>query len=579
MVKEVSDPSEFASEIRGPGLVVVDFFATWCGPCQQIGPFVEQLSKRYPNVKFIKVDVDKSQIGSERGVRAMPTFHFYVKGSLVDEMKGANPKGLEDKIIQHQVDVNPFQGSGFSLGGGEPVAAPQSEASLREARLRALQGRGMTVAAPSPAPAPAPAAVPARAAAEEDEDIAMAIALSMQDGAAGDSSTVPPTNSSTTATAAAAAAAAAQDARDNEEAEAEQRKEDQIWDDEMVPVPVDATLFQELLEMGFPDTRARKGLVHGKTLEGAISWISENENDPNIDQPYMVKRSETVPKRVLTEEEKRQKLVDMKEKLRVRKEQQAREEKEAERKRELDRRKGGQELGEIQEERDRMQRRREAELAKREKQDAAREKQRILAEIARDKEMRKKNKGVLPSVLGVDGYNPSAVQYEMDVDPPVPPAVPASASAPASASSASSGSSGGVAERSASAAPARTTGASAAPAVENPEQKIDSAIETLMKYRANGAGGNALKLLFTFVNNVADSPDEPKFRAINTESAAYKSKLAPLVGPLVLLKSLGFQKVEEEGKLKLDGSINRALFISTRDKLSRAEITYRQLNG
>lgn len=57
------------------------------------------------------------------GVSAFPTFHFYVNGKKVDEMKGANPRGIEDKVIQHQVvGVNSFGGKAFTLGGGSTPA-------------------------------------------------------------------------------------------------------------------------------------------------------------------------------------------------------------------------------------------------------------------------------------------------------------------------------------------------------------------------------------------------------------------------------------------------------------------------
>jgi thioredoxin 1 len=97
MVKEISSASEFNTEIKGPGLVVVDYFATWCGPCKQIAPFLEELSRKYPNVKFLKVDSDKVQeVTSERRISSLPTFQFFVKGNQVDEIKGADTGPVVD---------------------------------------------------------------------------------------------------------------------------------------------------------------------------------------------------------------------------------------------------------------------------------------------------------------------------------------------------------------------------------------------------------------------------------------------------------------------------------------------------
>jgi uncharacterized UBP type Zn finger protein len=48
--------------------------------------------------------------------------------------------------------------------------------------------------------------------------------------------------------------------------------------------------------MGMSDVRARKGLVHGGNVEGAVVWISEHQDDPDIDQEYLVKRKDTIPK-------------------------------------------------------------------------------------------------------------------------------------------------------------------------------------------------------------------------------------------------------------------------------------------
>jgi hypothetical protein len=111
-----------------------------------------------------------------------------------------------------------------------------------------------------------------------------------------------------------------------------------------------------------------------------------------------------------------------------------------------------------------------------------------------------------------------------------------------------------------------------------PAERIDNAIQTLMRYRTGGDGGNALKLLLTYVKNIAENPSEVKYRSINTDSNAFKSKLAPLVGPMVVFKALGFEKVEDEAKLKLEGEPDVALFQSTAAKLTQAESTYRQMN-
>jgi hypothetical protein len=182
--------------------------------------------------------------------------------------------------------------------------------------------------------------------------------------------------------------------------------------------------------------------------------------------------------------------------------------------------------------------------------------------------LRKLNKGVLPSVLGVDGYNPSIIQYDVPAEAvPATAAASADSSVPAKRTPAEvpvSSSSAPAAKKVPTAAPAPAPAptrkpvvpsASAAAAADSmtPAQKIDAAIATISRYRSGGDGGAALKLLLTFVKNIVDNPSETKYRSINCESAAFKSKLAHLVGPSQLLRAVGFEKNEEEGKLKFDG--------------------------
>ena len=79
-------------------IVVVDFYATWCGPCKRIAPIMEDISKEYSKqVSIYKLNVDKHKFDDQSGIRAMPTLHFYKDGVLVDQVVGAVSK---EKILQ-----------------------------------------------------------------------------------------------------------------------------------------------------------------------------------------------------------------------------------------------------------------------------------------------------------------------------------------------------------------------------------------------------------------------------------------------------------------------------------------------
>jgi len=97
--------STFQAEVeKHPGLVLVDFWAEWCGPCRSIAQVLEQVAAEYAGrLKVAKLDVDESQQTVLRfNVRSIPTVVFFKNGSKVDSVVGAVPKAqLVGKIDQH----------------------------------------------------------------------------------------------------------------------------------------------------------------------------------------------------------------------------------------------------------------------------------------------------------------------------------------------------------------------------------------------------------------------------------------------------------------------------------------------
>jgi len=117
-VKMMQDDAQFQAELAGAGskLVVVDFTASWCGPCKRIAPFYDELSAKYPNAVFLKVDVDQCQeTAAGQGVTAMPTFMFFRNKTKLDKIQGADNKALEDMIKKHY---------GEEGGAGEETGVP-----------------------------------------------------------------------------------------------------------------------------------------------------------------------------------------------------------------------------------------------------------------------------------------------------------------------------------------------------------------------------------------------------------------------------------------------------------------------
>eukprot|EP01082_Thalassiosira_pseudonana_P015401 g14170.t1.2.5e17418c g14170 g14170.t1 contig9:1318304-1319111(+) len=104
VVHESSTLSDLDSKIQSAALqnklTVIDFTATWCGPCKMIAPIFKELSEEHgSNAQFIKVDVDDNPEAAQKyGVSAMPTFVFIKGGEVVDRLMGANAERLKELI-------------------------------------------------------------------------------------------------------------------------------------------------------------------------------------------------------------------------------------------------------------------------------------------------------------------------------------------------------------------------------------------------------------------------------------------------------------------------------------------------
>merc|ERR1711918_7866 len=99
---EIKTKAEFDALIAAK-TVAVDFTATWCGPCQRIGPVFVEMAKDYPDIEFVKVDVDENEETAQAcGISAMPTFQFYKKGEKLGEFSGASEDKIKEAIAKYK---------------------------------------------------------------------------------------------------------------------------------------------------------------------------------------------------------------------------------------------------------------------------------------------------------------------------------------------------------------------------------------------------------------------------------------------------------------------------------------------
>eukprot|EP00584_Thalassiosira_punctigera_P008974 CAMPEP_0172527284 /NCGR_PEP_ID=MMETSP1067-20121228/2010_1 /TAXON_ID=265564 ORGANISM="Thalassiosira punctigera, Strain Tpunct2005C2" /NCGR_SAMPLE_ID=MMETSP1067 /ASSEMBLY_ACC=CAM_ASM_000444 /LENGTH=571 /DNA_ID=CAMNT_0013310995 /DNA_START=47 /DNA_END=1762 /DNA_ORIENTATION=- len=569
MLEELPTPEALSSFLASHPHALVCFSATWCGPCKKTKPQLEALAASYaadPHVNVSCGIVYEHVLQDEiqtYGVRAFPTYVLFKGGGSneLGRVQGADFDGIKALVNQH-CKSHDFGGAGNSLGGG---GAALSAADARAQRLARFGGGGN---GNLPDTAEVSTAKADDVADEEMEDAPAASAAAAETGED-------------------AKPAAMKTEEDAQMDVDEPKKSADGVCAEVEMVDPTEKLKKEDVEtltesMGFSLIRAQKGLLNGNgTVEGAVEWLLTHQEDADIDEPIekvpknsggggVIAQSykcnecgkilsnmanlelhanktghsdfeeSTVLKKPLTSEEKLAKIAEIKSLLKAKRMEREETEKAENVDREKQRRFMGKEMSKTREQMEMEARKRSARQRKKEKEDAARERQRIRAELEKDKRERAANKGKLSSKLGVDGYNPDAIQYDVPGE-------------------------GAAAEEGAAKKPKK-----AAPSAA----KMDEYISKVSSYRAGGDGGNCLKILKAYIGNVVKNPDDPKYRKINMENKAYKTKVKPFIGAKNLLLCLGFAPNEQGTALELGEDADAEVLKRAKEKVEAAYEKY-----
>ncbi|MDR0843348.1 MAG: thioredoxin [Acidobacteriota bacterium] len=105
-VSAVGDQTFETEVLNSPSLVLVDFWATWCGPCRMLAPVIEKIAEEYKGkVKVLKLNIDENTVTSGKySIRAIPTLLLFKDGVVKEQVVGNTSQGAITKMLDNHLD-------------------------------------------------------------------------------------------------------------------------------------------------------------------------------------------------------------------------------------------------------------------------------------------------------------------------------------------------------------------------------------------------------------------------------------------------------------------------------------------